>query len=120
MTNPCYEGWEGVMCSCNVSVVSEVAVNYYYAFYDDDLFVSSRNGTNGTNGTNMNGTIGHCSVTKLYLNRHNLRGSLSSSIGNLANMTHLHLGGNALSGSIPESLYVNVRGLEVLMLIDNR
>jgi len=101
--NPCYEGWEGVLCSCNISrpdTVSQDYNYYYYGFYDD--VVGPRNGNGTGNGTSATAT---CHVVKLFLNRHSLTGTLPQSLGNLTRLTHLHLDGNYLWGTIPSSLF---------------
>lgn len=96
--NPCYEGWEGVMCSCNMSKPSTIYDNYnpYYGYYDDQVYLWNATST---------GNVANCSIVKLFLNHHNLQGNLPESLGQLSYLTHLHLDNNLLSGSFPSIIF---------------
>ena len=59
-------------------------------------------------------------VTQLMLSAKGLNGTIPESIGNLVNLTYLHLGNNyEITGPIPESIG-NLVNLKVLMLAENK
>ena len=97
-----------------------------------EALVSLYNSTNGdewTNNTNWLGTtnvsewygvdVESNNVIGLYLNNNNLRGSLSSRLGNLVELKRLHLESNFLIGEIPPQLG-NLGKLEILFLSGNQ
>ena len=85
--DPCTENWQGLSCTCNITVF-HAAVNYYD---DGDDYYSSPLPTTS------------CFIDSLYLPGHNLCGRIAPSISNLTLLQHLHLENNSISGSfIPQ------------------
>ncbi len=81
-----------------------------------DALIALYNSTNGVNWTANTGWLGEagtecdwhgvtCSsevVTRLFFYNNSLTGTIPSELGNLTNLTSLHLGSNSLTGSIPK------------------
>jgi hypothetical protein len=112
--NPCTEQWQGIECSCYLNVGLNAAhprgkqsedfvplevgyYSYYYDYYSPDTLDLPAN----KSSTSIEVS---CSVAKLQLVQHNLKGDLSPSITFLANLTHLKLDINELSGNITDIL----------------
>jgi Leucine-rich repeat (LRR) protein len=111
--NPCTEQWQGIECSCYLNLgvnaahprgqnsefvpLEEGYYSYYYDYYlPDTSYLSTDNSSTSIEVS--------CSVTKLQLVQHNLKGHLSPSITLLANLTHLKLDINELSGNLTDIL----------------
>jgi Leucine-rich repeat (LRR) protein len=58
----------------------------------------------GTEGSWEGITVSGDRVTMIWLVYNNLTGTIPSQIGNLTNLTELHLGGNQLTGTIPSQI----------------
>ena len=93
-------------------------------------FYNATNGANWTSSTNWNSgapldawhgvdTDSNGRVTRLYLTRNGLVGSIPSSLGSLTNLEGLGLADNQLTGSIPSSLG-SLTNLEELWLYGNQ
>ncbi|XVF50291.1 hypothetical protein PTKIN_Ptkin04bG0084500 [Pterospermum kingtungense] len=87
-SDPCKNKWKGISCDLQLQAVKKVVL--------DDL--------------NLSGVldIGYVcrasSLSVLSLNNNKVVGLISEEIGNCKRLTHLYLGGNQLSGDLPESL----------------
>ena len=82
--------WEGIGCNCSgIGIGSnyhEFSAQYFYDDFTSGLQQLS------------------CTIIKIFLMEHNVRGQLPSSIGKLSNLTHLHFGENFIAGTIPNAL----------------
>ena len=58
------------------------------------------------------------SVSNLYFWKNGLNGTIPSELGNLSNLTYLHLGSNSLTGTIPSELG-NLTKLTAIYLYSN-
>jgi Leucine-rich repeat (LRR) protein len=93
--NPCSELWQGVVCSC----------------FDEEVFYDDLNGRIEN--------VYQCTVLNLNLGDMNLVGRIPQSIAHLANMTHLYLLNNSLTGVLPATLW-SLSKLELLSLSLNK
>ena len=105
--NPCYDHWQGILCTCNTSYTlnppySKSHFSYYY--YDDitSYIVSTDS----------------CHIKKIFLNQHNLDGVLPGEMfALLPNLTHLHVEYNSLYSPLPSEM--NQSSLILLDIKDN-
>ena len=74
----------------------------YYSYFDDDTVFKA----------NYTGAV--CNINKIVLVDYNLTGKIPSEVGNLRNLTVLHLSFNAISGSIASSL-LQLHQLEIMV-----
>lgn len=92
LSGPVYCDWEGIQC-CNAEMVEAHRCNALNAVKALDLQVNGLNGSI-SNPAFMNSILQlhSCGASKLQLQGNDLSGSLSSSWGQLVNLTYLDLG----------------------------
>ena len=96
LVNPCYDHWQGILCTCNTSY--SLPHNYYnnsyyynYFYYDDEVVYPS--------------SFDYCHINKIYISGYNLTGSLPDEMFVLLpNLTHLHVRSNSLYSPLPAEL----------------
>ena len=81
--DPCTEEWQGISCTCNITVFHTSD----YTYYDDgdDLLIVPLPST-------------PCFIDSLNLPGRNLCGRIAPSISNLTHLQHLHLENNSITG----------------------
>ena len=103
LVNPCYDHWQGILCSCNTSY-SLNGPSYYNYYYDD---VSSYPIMDSS-----------CHISKIFLPSYNLTGVLPGAMfESLPNLTHLHVEGNYLRSPLPPE--INQSSLVLLKINGN-
>ncbi len=112
LLNPCYDHWQGIMCSCDTNSTLNVPYDdddYYYSVYYDDQY-------NYYDDAISYPSIDRCHITKIYLPYYNLVGLLPAEMFMmLPNLTHLHLEYNSLYSPLPTSM--NQSSI-ILLIID--
>ncbi len=106
LVNPCYDHWQGILCTCNTSYSLNPPYSkgyiYFYYYYDDVTSYSTSS----------------CHITKIFLNEYNLNGVLPGEMFTLLpNLTHLHVGYNLLYSPLPTEM--NQSSLVLLDINDN-
>lgn len=103
LVNPCYDHWQGILCTCNTSYVLNFPYSYTY-YYDDSITYSSANS---------------CHITKIFSPGYNLIGNLPGEMFLLLpNLTHLHVEPNYLYSPLPKE--INQSALLLLNIGDNK
>jgi hypothetical protein len=109
-----------------------VGAGFSISSVERDALVALYNSTDGANWTDNTGWLGEAgteciwfgvtcssgSVAQIVLNGNSLSGSIPSELGNLSNLTYLHLGSNSLTGTIPSELG-NLTKLTYIFLFSN-
>ena len=102
LVHPCYDHWQGILCSCNTTYSLDGPDDVYY--YDN---IASNPSTNFS-----------CHITKIYLPGYNLSGLLPGDMFVLLpNLTHMHMEKNSLSSPLP--IEINQSSLLLLSICCN-
>ncbi len=126
LVHPCYDHWQGILCSCNTSyyLSTEVVVGDDDNGNDDDDDGSSYDDNDDGSSSDdddkndmksyyyddiqsyYTSTNNYsCHITKIYLPRFNLSGTLPGEMFLLLpNLTHLHIEHNSLSSPLPPEM----------------
>jgi Leucine-rich repeat (LRR) protein len=118
-SNPCgyhnISSWQGISCTCSnqteyhpyidEQVFIDDVADAYYIYYDDNKYPIP--------------STQKCNINKIFLIEFNMTGVLPFSMGNLINLTHLHIVSNKIEGEIPTTLGL-LTNMEIFTISVNR
>ncbi len=124
--NPCFDSWQGLYCSCSLTVcsVTELVLEHHNlsGYLPESIKNFQQLSILNLHGNQIQGTLPYgignlTSLIDLDLSSNNFTGKIPVSIGNLMNLIELNLNYNYLS-FFPTSLY-NLKNLKILSIAYN-